>query len=73
MPAASAKFSDARWTWLPTPAEPKLTLPGLALASAISSLTLLIAEDSGTTTSIGPLATLVIGARSFCVSKGIFL
>ena len=28
MPAALAKFSPARCTWLPTPAEPKLIVPG---------------------------------------------
>ena len=73
MPAASAKFSAARCTWLPTPAEPKLMLPGLALAAAIRSFRVFTGEPSGTTTSIGPLATLVIGTRSFLVSKAMFL
>jgi hypothetical protein len=72
-PAASAKFSPARWTWLPTPADAKLIVPGRALAAPIRSFRVLCGEASCTTTSIGPCATLVIGSRSFLVSKGIFL
>ena len=73
MPAASARFSDAKCTWLPTPAEPKFSAPGLALAMAINSFRFFAGEPSGTTTSIGPLATLVIATRSFLVSKGMDL
>ena len=70
MPAAFTKFSPAMWTWLPMPAEPKLIVPGLDLASAISSFTLLAGTDGCTTTSCGPLATLVTAMKSLTGSNG---
>ena len=73
MPAALAKFSPAMCTWLPTPADPKLRLPGFDLASAISALMLSAGTPGCTTTSIGPVATLVIGTKSLCASKGMRL
>ena len=67
MRAASAKFSPAMCTWLPWPAEPKLSVPGFALASAISSCTFVAGTEGCTTTTMGPVATLVTGVSSFMV------
>jgi hypothetical protein len=57
-------------TWLPGPAEPKLTLPGSALALAIRPFRSRNSLDGGTATTIGPVATFMIGAKSFFGSKG---
>ena len=37
MPVSSLSFSPVRWCEVPTPAEPKFTLPGFALAYWMSS------------------------------------
>ncbi len=54
-------------TWLPVPAEPKLSLPGWDFARLISSFRFLAGTPGLTTTSIGPLATLVIKVKSLAL------
>jgi hypothetical protein len=70
MPVVKARRSAAMCTWLPWPAEPKLTLPGFALAFAISPRRSRTSLFGGTATTIGPVATLVIATKSFFGSKG---
>ena len=48
--------------------EPKLILPGCALASASSSPSVLAGTLGCTTTMLGVLATTVTGAKSFTAS-----
>ena len=58
-------------TWLPVPAEPKVRVLGFSFASAISSFMVFAGTAGCTISSIGPLAMLVIGAKSFFASNGI--
>ena len=52
------------WITLPCPDEAKLTSPGLALASAIRSLTVFAGTDGLTTISSGPCDSWTIGVMS---------
>ena len=60
-------------TWLPMPAEPKLIVCGFAFALSTSSFSVFASLCAGTTTTIGPLDTSVIGTKSFTASKPVFL
>src|SRR6266581_1753038 len=62
------KISPARCGVLPFPAEGKLSLPGRALAYAISSETELTGTDGCTATKCGTEAASVIGAKSLATS-----
>jgi hypothetical protein len=53
MPAIDLSNSPLNCVGVPVPPEAKLSAPGLALASAISSLTLVTGSDGGTTTRFG--------------------
>ena len=53
MPVARLNISPARWLVLPTPGEAKVSSPGCALASAISSLTFLAGVEGWTTSTLG--------------------
>ena len=70
MPAADLKSSTERCGVLPTPPEPKLSRPGFAFASAMSSCTDLAATEGCTTSMRGEVATSVTGTKSFCGSYG---
>ncbi|MNY78096.1 hypothetical protein D3C86_2182040 [compost metagenome] len=67
-PAMLPKYSPARWPVLPLPAEPKVRLPGLALAAAISSAMLRALSLWLPTTIMGRWATSEIGVKSLRVS-----
>ncbi len=69
MPAACLNISPVRWIRLPTPEEAKVSLPGLALASATKSRTEFAGEDCGTTKAIVPSAMRATGAKSRCMSN----
>jgi hypothetical protein len=62
--------SAAIWNVLPDPAEPKLSLPGCALASAISSLTFLAGNALLTTSTCCDVPIVPTDAKSLAVSKG---
>ena len=49
----------------PLPAEPKVSLPGFALASAISSVTVFAGTDGCTTSTRGATCVRLTGAKSF--------
>ncbi|MNT57925.1 hypothetical protein D3C72_1953330 [compost metagenome] len=70
MPATESNSSPARCPVLPLPAEAKVSLPGLALACAISSCTLFARSDELPARIIGRLATSDTGAKSLRVSYG---
>ncbi len=72
MPAASTKLSAAMCTCVPIPADPKLSLPGWALPSAMNSFSVFAGTAWFTTSTCGPLATLVTATKSCFASKGIF-
>jgi hypothetical protein len=61
--------SPARWLVLPSPAEAKFSVPGFALASAISSPTVAAGKLSGTISTSGTTATCATPARSATGSK----
>ena len=63
-PACTLSNSMARWCGLPAPAEPKFTLPGLALALAMKSLASLASDAGPTTSTMGNLPISVTGAKS---------
>jgi hypothetical protein len=63
-------ISPERWFDAPLPNEAKLSLPGLALASATSSAALFTPRAGLTTSRLGTEATIVIGLKSFSTSKG---
>src|SRR5256885_13594261 len=65
--------SPARCDELPTPAEAKLSVPGFAFASAISSRTVRTGVEGWTTRILGVEATRLTGAKSATGSKGRFL
>ena len=62
IPAMYLKISPANCVRPPAPA--KLSLPGSAFASAISSRTLPAGTDGCTISTMGKVLTLVIGAKS---------
>ena len=70
--AVALKSSAAKCVPLPVPAELKLSWPGFAFASAISSCTLLTPSELGTTSTYGALQIAVIPARSLRGSYGSF-
>ena len=57
---------------MPLPDDAKLSLPGFALAYAISSCTDLAGTDGWTTSTLGTPATSTTGTKSFTWSYGIF-
>ena len=57
----------------PAPAEPKLILPGFALAWATSSARLPTGSEGFTTTTSGTFTTVVMRARSLLGLKGILV
>jgi hypothetical protein len=70
MLAASLNFSAFRCVALPWPAEAKLMLPGLALAAAISSFSVLMFFEGEITSAFGSEAIGVTPVKSPTVSKG---
>ena len=56
---------NSRWLVVPFPPEAKLSEPGFALASAISSFRFFAAVPGCTTSRFGVVAALMIGTRSF--------
>src|SRR5215470_3877739 len=70
-PKLSLNNSPDRCGVEPVPGCAKLYLPGLALISAISSLTLLAGTDGATVSTFGDAAIKVIGAKSLNGSYGI--
>jgi hypothetical protein len=68
MLAVSLSSSPARCGRPPTPAEAKLSLPGWALASAISSFMSPAGTLLATTSISGTVVTSVTGAKSFATS-----
>ena len=66
--AMLAKYSAAKWPVLPLPADPKLNLPGLALAAWMSSWMFLTGNLPLAATIMGRLATRDTGAKSLRVS-----
>jgi len=68
-PAAALNISPEMCDWMPLPPEPKLSLPGCAFASAISSPTLFAATDGCTTSTCPALAIIEIGAKSVNTSN----
>ena len=67
-PAMTLNSSPARWLEPPLPAEPKLSAPGLALASAISSWIDFAGTLRLTTTTSGVVLISVIGSKSLAGS-----
>ncbi|MNC93557.1 hypothetical protein D3C83_102140 [compost metagenome] len=72
MPARLLMSSPVRCPTLATPVEAKLSLPGLALASAMSSFRLLACTDGCAVSTFGEEAGWVMGVKSFTGSYGIF-
>ena len=58
-PAAALKSSHERWREVPLPAEPQLSLPGLALAQAMSSGKVLAGTRFAATSTSGKIAAVV--------------
>ena len=71
-PATSWKSSPVMWVEEPEPAEPKLISPGLALAIATKSWTVLAGKAGFTTSARGRSTATRIGCRSFAGSYGSF-
>ena len=57
--------STVRCTEVPTPPEPKLSLPGFLRASSMSSFIVLTGTEGCTTSTLRVNASHVTGARSF--------
>ena len=72
IPAIERSISPAKWVPLPTPAEEKLSWPGLAFAAATSSATVFTPRDGGTTSTYFEVAVRVTPERSANVSYGSF-
>ena len=68
IPAVVLSSSPQRWLVVPLPPEAKLSEPGFALASAISSARFAAPSEGCTTIMFGVVAALVTGVRSFCGS-----
>ena len=64
-------IASPRWPVVPMPGEPKLSLPGRALASATKSLSVFASTLGFTTSSIDISATLEIGMNAVSTSNGI--
>ena len=64
MPAAILNNSPAKWLILPLPADAMLTLPGLALACAMNSATVVAGTDGCTTIRLGVVMIPATGAVS---------
>ncbi|RYY93548.1 MAG: hypothetical protein EOO24_26570, partial [Comamonadaceae bacterium] len=60
--------SPERWMLLPLPDEPMFSLPGLPLASAVSSATLFTGTEGLTTSTLGTAPTLAMGMKALRVS-----
>ena len=69
IPVIDFKSSPARWLVEPLPDEPKLMVPGLALASAISSPTLFTPSEGCTASTIGTVAISATGAKAVAASN----
>src|SRR2546427_6251947 len=70
-PVSTLNSSAARWLEVPMPDEEYVSLPGLRLAYATSSLIDLTGNDGGTTTIIGTSQQPLTGTRSFRGAKGL--
>ena len=71
MLAAWLNSAVPRCPVVPTPGEPKLSLPGFDLASATNSPSVFASTFGLTTTSIDMSATIETGANAFSGSNGI--
>ena len=70
--AACMNIASPRCPVVPMPGEPKLSLPGCALASATNSFSVFASTFGCTTSSIGISATFEIGMNAVSASNGIF-
>src|SRR5206468_8856624 len=68
--AFALKSSLTTWMTLPTPAEPKLSFPGRARASAMSAARLSSFDPALTTMTKGVCAIIAEGTRSPATSQG---
>ena len=66
------KSSPARCAVVPTPELAKFSVRGRALASAITSRTVVAGSEGCTTSTSGSVPASVMGARSFTGLKGSF-
>ena len=73
MSAAEFNICPSKCATDPLPEEARFSFPGLALAYATNSLTLLIGKEGLITMTNGKVANEPIGARSFSVSNGMVL
>ena len=73
MPAADLSSTPERCDAEPLPAEANVSWPGRALASAISSATVLAGTAAFTRRTLGSVCSEDTGARSFIGSKATFL
>ncbi|MNC89457.1 hypothetical protein D3C83_53960 [compost metagenome] len=64
MPVIEAKITPAMCGGVPFPPDANLRSPGFALASAINSLTELAGTAGLTQSTVGAIASSVIGAKS---------
>ena len=69
MPARIFSSSPVRWLTVPLPAVAKVSVPGLARASAMNSFKSRAGTDGCTTSTCGLPATSATGSRSLRVSK----
>ncbi len=70
MPAIILNSSPARWEADPVPNDAMVILPGLALASAIRSATVLAGTDGFATITMGKETSPATGAMSRCRLNG---
>ena len=70
--ASTLNNSPDRCGLVPRPAEPKVMVPGFALASAMNSFTVFAGTDGCTVRMFGDSTTSEIGAKSRSASYGSF-
>ena len=70
MPVIAPNNSPARWPEVALPEDEKLIVPGLALASAISSRTLFAGSEGLATRMLLRITPIEIGVKSLIGSKG---
>ena len=64
MPVCAAKIAIVRWWIEPGPAEPYASWPGFDLARAMNSGSVRAGTDGCTTSTVGTVASAVIGVKS---------
>jgi hypothetical protein len=66
------RSSPAIWFELPSPLDPKLSVPGFALASAMSSLRFFAGSEGCAASTFAPCTHRAMGSKSRSVSYGSF-